>query len=61
MEHQAVQNNSPQLQGADQPRIRREEIIQELRRQAAVLRDEGETAADFWLAEQYETTADLLN
>ncbi len=44
-----------------EPRVKREDIIRELRRQASTLREEGQTAADFWLAEQYETTADLLN
>lgn len=33
----------------------------ELRRQADVLREQGKTAAEFWLAEQYEKTANLLN
>ncbi|EAR62239.1 hypothetical protein [Neptuniibacter caesariensis] len=39
----------------------RQEMAQELRRQANALRDEGKTAAEFWLAEQYEKTANLLN
>jgi hypothetical protein len=41
--------------------IKREDIIRELRRQAAVLREQGASAAEFWMAEQYEMTADLLN
>lgn len=59
MDYQTVPSNSPQSQRADS-RIRREDIVQELKRQASMLREEGQTAADFWLAEQYETTADLL-
>lgn len=39
----------------------RSEMAKELRRQADTLRDEGKTAAEFWLAEQYEKTANLLN
>ncbi|WP_299179157.1 hypothetical protein [uncultured Neptuniibacter sp.] len=39
----------------------RHEMAEELRRQANMLRDEGKTAAEFWLAEQYEKTANLLN
>lgn len=39
----------------------RQEMAKELRRQANELRDEGKTAAEFWLAEQYEKTANLLN
>lgn len=41
--------------------IKREDIIRELRRQASVLREQGASAAEFWMAEQYEMTADLLN
>jgi propanediol dehydratase small subunit len=37
------------------------EMANELRRQADVLRDNGKTAAEFWLADQYEKTANLLN
>lgn len=39
----------------------RAEMAFELRKQAEVLRDKGKTAAEFWLAEQYEKTANLLN
>lgn len=39
----------------------RQEMAEELRRQANALRDEGKTAAEFWLADQYEKTANLLN
>ena len=39
----------------------RREMADELRRQANILRDEGKTAAEFWLADQYEKTACLLN
>lgn len=39
----------------------RAEMAQELRRQADELRDTGKTAAEFWLADQYEKTANLLN
>lgn len=60
MYYQADPNKAPQLKRAE-PRICREDMIRELRRQASVLRDEGQTAADFLLAEQYETTADMLN
>jgi len=41
--------------------LTRREMAAELRRQANTLRDEGQTAAEFWLAEQYEKTANLLN
>lgn len=60
MDYQTVPNKSPQLQRAE-PHISREDMIRELRRQASILRDEGHTAADFCLAEQYEITADMLN
>lgn len=39
----------------------RAEMALELRKQAEELRDKGKTAAEFWLAEQYEKTANLLN
>lgn len=39
----------------------RMEMANELRRQADALRDNGKTAAEFWLADQYEKTANLLN
>lgn len=39
----------------------RHDMARELRRQADALRDQGKTAAEFWLAEQYEKTANLLN
>lgn len=39
----------------------RKDMAKELRRQADTLRDEGKSAAEFWLAEQYEKTANLLN
>jgi len=39
----------------------RAEMANELRKQADVLGDKGKTAAEFWLAEQYEKTANLLN
>ncbi len=39
----------------------RSEMAAELRRQANALRDEGKSAAEFWLADQYEKTANLLN
>ncbi|MFT6352903.1 MAG: hypothetical protein ACJARJ_002388, partial [Neptuniibacter pectenicola] len=32
----------------------RSDMARELRKQADCLRDEGNTAAEFWLAEQYE-------
>ncbi|WP_067982302.1 hypothetical protein [Neptuniibacter pectenicola] len=39
----------------------RSDMARELRKQDDCLRDEGNTAAEFWLAEQYEKTANLLN
>lgn len=39
----------------------RSDMARELRKQADSLRDEGNTAAEFWLADQYEKTANLLN
>ncbi|MGB0467207.1 MAG: hypothetical protein ACPGF7_06710 [Pontibacterium sp.] len=60
MDHRALHSSKQQLQ-LSEPRIKREEIIRELRREASVLRDNGESAAEFWLAEQYEMTANLLN
>ncbi|WP_286237391.1 hypothetical protein [Neptuniibacter halophilus] len=39
----------------------RQAMALELKRQANILRDEGKTAAEFWLADQYEKTANLLN
>ncbi|MCP4596401.1 hypothetical protein [Neptuniibacter sp.] len=43
------------------PTPSRSEMARELRRQADTLRDKGKSAAEFWLAEQYEKTANLLN
>jgi hypothetical protein len=39
----------------------RKEMARELKVQADTLREQGKTAAEFWLADQYEKTADLLN
>ena len=39
----------------------RQDMARELKSQADVLREKGKTAAEFWLADQYEKTADLLN
>ncbi|MBY4675699.1 hypothetical protein [Marinobacterium arenosum] len=39
----------------------RQQLATELRQRAEQLRDEGQHAAEFWLAEQYEISARLLN
>jgi|GEM_PF-1386954 len=40
---------------------KRHDLAAELRRKAEKLRDEGQSAPEFWLAEQYEISARLLN
>ncbi len=39
---------------------RHDNLVRELQQRAEQLRDEGTHAADFWLAEQYEMSAQLL-
>jgi len=51
-------DQSQELNPAEQDR---ESMASELRRQAELLREEGSCAAEFWLAEQYEISARLLN
>lgn len=52
-------NSNPantQVQGTS-----RQQTAEELRKQAEKLRDEGQCAAEFWLAEQYEISALLMS
>jgi hypothetical protein len=44
-----------------QIRPSRSDMAKELKLQADILRDQGKTAAEFWVADQYEKTAALLN